>query len=80
MGSEMENGGRENHEKGSSNSCHRSQRRCGDNLPCALVDYHTLRVGGLVFAGIIVFLSVILLAGKSTPTLCVCVCFHMHFS
>uniref|UniRef100_A0A3B4Z9J3 FXYD domain-containing ion transport regulator n=1 Tax=Stegastes partitus TaxID=144197 RepID=A0A3B4Z9J3_9TELE len=27
-------------------------------------DYHTLRVGGLVFAGIIVFLSIILLAGN----------------
>ncbi|CAN9511393.1 unnamed protein product [Ophioblennius macclurei] len=28
-------------------------------------DYHTLRVGGLVFAGIIVFLSILLLAGNS---------------
>ncbi|CAJ1065446.1 FXYD domain-containing ion transport regulator 12 [Xyrichtys novacula] len=27
-------------------------------------DYHTLRVGGLVFAGVIVFLSFILLAGN----------------
>ncbi|XP_028320959.1 sodium/potassium-transporting ATPase subunit gamma-like [Gouania willdenowi] len=27
-------------------------------------DYHTLRVGGLAFAGIIVFLSIILLAGN----------------
>ncbi|XP_019129800.1 sodium/potassium-transporting ATPase subunit gamma-like [Larimichthys crocea] len=27
-------------------------------------DYHTLRVGGLVFAGVIVFLSIILLAGN----------------
>uniref|UniRef100_A0A3B4A3M0 FXYD domain-containing ion transport regulator n=1 Tax=Periophthalmus magnuspinnatus TaxID=409849 RepID=A0A3B4A3M0_9GOBI len=27
-------------------------------------DYHTLRVGGLVFAGVIVFLSVIMLAGN----------------
>uniref|UniRef100_A0A3Q3GM81 FXYD domain-containing ion transport regulator n=1 Tax=Labrus bergylta TaxID=56723 RepID=A0A3Q3GM81_9LABR len=27
-------------------------------------DYYTLRVGGLVFAGIIVFLSVLLLAGN----------------
>uniref|UniRef100_A0A672I921 FXYD domain-containing ion transport regulator n=1 Tax=Salarias fasciatus TaxID=181472 RepID=A0A672I921_SALFA len=26
--------------------------------------YHTLRVGGLVFAGVIVFLSFFLLAGK----------------
>uniref|UniRef100_A0A671W6W9 FXYD domain-containing ion transport regulator n=1 Tax=Sparus aurata TaxID=8175 RepID=A0A671W6W9_SPAAU len=34
-------------------------------------DYHTLRVGGLVFAGVIVFLSIILLAGKSTTTSCV---------
>lgn len=32
------------------------------------VDYHTLRVGGLVFAGVIVFLSIILLAGKSSVT------------
>uniref|UniRef100_A0AAY4CCH0 FXYD domain-containing ion transport regulator n=1 Tax=Denticeps clupeoides TaxID=299321 RepID=A0AAY4CCH0_9TELE len=29
-----------------------------------VTDYHTLRVGGLVFAGIIVFLSIILLAGN----------------
>ncbi|KAI1893258.1 hypothetical protein AGOR_G00121850 [Albula goreensis] len=28
-------------------------------------DYHTLRVGGLTFAGVIVFLSIILLAGNS---------------
>ncbi|KAL6116113.1 uncharacterized protein ACO6RY_00802 [Pungitius sinensis] len=27
-------------------------------------DYHTLRVGGLVFAGVIVFLSILLLAGN----------------
>uniref|UniRef100_A0A667XZH1 FXYD domain-containing ion transport regulator n=1 Tax=Myripristis murdjan TaxID=586833 RepID=A0A667XZH1_9TELE len=27
-------------------------------------DYYTLRVGGLVFAGVIVFLSIILLAGN----------------
>ncbi|KAF1394047.1 hypothetical protein PFLUV_G00022450 [Perca fluviatilis] len=27
-------------------------------------DYHTLRVGGLIFAGVIVFLSIILLAGN----------------
>lgn len=27
-------------------------------------DYHTLRVGGLVFAGVIVFLSIIMLAGN----------------
>ncbi|TWW77222.1 hypothetical protein D4764_12G0006120 [Takifugu flavidus] len=27
-------------------------------------DYHTLRVGGLVFAGVVVFLSVLLLAGN----------------
>uniref|UniRef100_A0A3Q1CXS1 FXYD domain-containing ion transport regulator n=1 Tax=Amphiprion ocellaris TaxID=80972 RepID=A0A3Q1CXS1_AMPOC len=27
-------------------------------------DYETLRVGGLVFAGVIVFLSIILLAGN----------------
>uniref|UniRef100_A0A665U2J3 FXYD domain-containing ion transport regulator n=1 Tax=Echeneis naucrates TaxID=173247 RepID=A0A665U2J3_ECHNA len=27
-------------------------------------DYHTLRIGGLVFAGVIVFLSIILLAGN----------------
>uniref|UniRef100_A0A674PAM6 FXYD domain-containing ion transport regulator n=1 Tax=Takifugu rubripes TaxID=31033 RepID=A0A674PAM6_TAKRU len=26
--------------------------------------YHTLRVGGLVFAGVVVFLSVLLLAGN----------------
>lgn len=30
------------------------------------IDYHTLRVGGLVFAGVIVFLSILLLAGKSS--------------
>uniref|UniRef100_A0A3P8WHC0 FXYD domain-containing ion transport regulator n=1 Tax=Cynoglossus semilaevis TaxID=244447 RepID=A0A3P8WHC0_CYNSE len=28
-------------------------------------DYYTLRVGGLVFAGVIVFLSIFLLAGGS---------------
>ncbi|KAG7470815.1 hypothetical protein MATL_G00117960 [Megalops atlanticus] len=28
-------------------------------------DYHTLRVGGLTFAGVIVFLSILLLAGNS---------------
>lgn len=28
------------------------------------IDYHTLRVGGLVFAGVIVVLSFLLLAGK----------------
>ncbi|KAI1903867.1 hypothetical protein AGOR_G00031640 [Albula goreensis] len=32
-------------------------------------DYHALRVGGLVFAGVIVFLSILLLAGNS---LCRC--------
>uniref|UniRef100_A0A8D3BPY3 FXYD domain-containing ion transport regulator n=1 Tax=Scophthalmus maximus TaxID=52904 RepID=A0A8D3BPY3_SCOMX len=40
-------------------------------------DYYTLRVGGLVFAGVIVFLSIILLAGKSTAlhpvSMCSCV-------
>lgn len=30
------------------------------------IDYHTLRVGGLVFAGVVVFLSIILLAGESS--------------
>lgn len=30
-----------------------------------IIDYHTLRVGGLVFAGVIVFLSIIMLAGKT---------------
>ncbi|KAJ8256523.1 hypothetical protein COCON_G00186750 [Conger conger] len=28
-------------------------------------DYHTLRVGGLTFAAVIVFLSILLLAGNS---------------
>ncbi|KAL4647316.1 FXYD domain-containing ion transport regulator 12 [Arapaima gigas] len=28
-------------------------------------DYHTLRIGGLTFAGVIVFLSILLLAGNS---------------
>uniref|UniRef100_A0A3B3QYJ8 FXYD domain-containing ion transport regulator n=1 Tax=Paramormyrops kingsleyae TaxID=1676925 RepID=A0A3B3QYJ8_9TELE len=28
-------------------------------------DYRTLRIGGLVFAGVIVFLSILLLAGNS---------------
>uniref|UniRef100_A0A8C9VYV2 FXYD domain-containing ion transport regulator n=1 Tax=Scleropages formosus TaxID=113540 RepID=A0A8C9VYV2_SCLFO len=28
-------------------------------------DYHTLRIGGLIFAGVIVFLSILLLAGNS---------------
>lgn len=32
---------------------------------CGFPDYYTLRVGGLVFAGIIVFLSVLLLAGMA---------------
>uniref|UniRef100_A0A8C4FHP7 FXYD domain-containing ion transport regulator n=1 Tax=Dicentrarchus labrax TaxID=13489 RepID=A0A8C4FHP7_DICLA len=36
----------------------------GDNVLCDFVDYYTLRVGGLVFAGVIVFLSIILLAGN----------------
>ncbi|CAL9683985.1 unnamed protein product [Knipowitschia caucasica] len=27
-------------------------------------DYYTLRVGGLVFAGVIIFLSIIMLAGN----------------
>uniref|UniRef100_A0A3B3ICJ3 FXYD domain-containing ion transport regulator n=1 Tax=Oryzias latipes TaxID=8090 RepID=A0A3B3ICJ3_ORYLA len=31
-------------------------------------DYETLRVGGLIFAGIVMFLSIILLTGKSTET------------
>lgn len=54
---------------------------------CDFIDYYTLRVGGLVFAGVIVFLSIILLAGKSTTTsyagvLCVhvCVCTFMCIS
>ena len=38
------------------------------SVSCVL-DYYTLRVGGLTFAGVIVFLSVILLAGE-----CVSVC------
>lgn len=35
-----------------------------DQCTVAFTDYHTLRIGGLVFAGIIVVLSVFLLAGK----------------
>lgn len=52
------------------NSCH-MWKWCGDNALCDFSDYHTLRVGGLVFAGVIVFLSIFLLAGKSTTTSCV---------
>uniref|UniRef100_A0A3Q0QRL3 FXYD domain-containing ion transport regulator n=1 Tax=Amphilophus citrinellus TaxID=61819 RepID=A0A3Q0QRL3_AMPCI len=38
-------------------------------------DYETLRLGGLIFAGVLVFLSFILLAGKSTvPSYFVYVC------
>ncbi|KPP70323.1 FXYD domain-containing ion transport regulator 12-like, partial [Scleropages formosus] len=29
-------------------------------------DYHTLRIGGLIFAGVIVFLSILLLAAYSS--------------
>lgn len=32
---------------------------------CGFTDYHTLRVGGLVFAGVVVVLSVFLLAGTA---------------
>lgn len=53
------------------NSCHTWKWCCVDHAPCDFSDYHTLRVGGLVFAGVIVFLSIILLAGKSTTTSCV---------
>lgn len=35
---------------------------------CGFTDYHTLRVGGLVFAGVIVVLSVFLLAGMVLKT------------
>ena len=48
----------------------------GDNVlsvSCVL-DYYTLRVGGLTFAGVIVFLSVILLAGEVWAMLSVCLC------
>lgn len=40
---------------------------CADSVFYEFLDYYTLRVGGLIFAGVIVFLSIILLAGKS-PT------------
>lgn len=52
------------------NSCHTWKWCCVDHAPFDFSDYHTLRVGGLVFAGVIVFLSIILLAGKSTTTSC----------
>lgn len=48
-----------------------------NNVSCEFVDYYTLRVGGLIFAGVVGFLSLILLAGKSTETplnICVFVC------
>ncbi|CAK6968159.1 sodium/potassium-transporting ATPase subunit gamma-like [Scomber scombrus] len=42
-----------------------SPKGAGIDLDADFVyDYHTLRVGGLVFAGVIVFLSIFLLAGN----------------
>uniref|UniRef100_A0A3Q2YPE3 Uncharacterized protein n=1 Tax=Hippocampus comes TaxID=109280 RepID=A0A3Q2YPE3_HIPCM len=38
----------------------------GDTVLLAFADYHTLRIAGLTFAGVIVFLSFILLTGKGT--------------
>ena len=51
----------------------RGRVACGDNVICESTDYYTLRVGGLVFAGVIVFLSIFLLAGESTATFSDCV-------
>ncbi|KAK2847237.1 hypothetical protein Q5P01_010236 [Channa striata] len=42
-----------------------SPKGAGADLDADFVyDYYTLRLGGLIFAGVIVFLSIILLAGN----------------
>lgn len=39
-----------------------------DVVLCEYVDYYKLRVGGLVVAGLLVFFSILVLAGESTTT------------
>lgn len=46
---------------------------------CDSVDYHTLRVGGLTFAGVVVLLSLAMLLGKSTATIHKCFAFECSF-
>lgn len=38
----------------------------GDIVLLAFADYHTLRIIGLTFAAVLVFLSILLLTGKGT--------------